>query len=125
MVLKSILLPCLLLSFLPFTGAVPNRFKHWYPFYGLLLEAALRNNCSEEYNNFLHTQSPNSDWSKVGVSGGSPTNAAFTGPVISCILEALPEVTKADMAAASVLLGLMPTILAVAGSILQYTDFGH
>ena len=36
--------------------------------------------------------------------------------VTECLLKYAPEVSKADMAAASVLLGLLPTILSLAGS---------
>ena len=36
--------------------------------------------------------------------------------VAECLLQNTPEIVRADMAAASVLLGLVPTILGLAGS---------
>lgn len=117
--MASLAVLCLLFTSLmiPQVRAAADRFKHWTPQFASIYEAVLRNNCSEVYSDFLNRRNPNSDWSKVGVTvPKSGPLGAYIGPVTSCILDVIPEAIKSDSASADVLLGLMPTVLAVAGS---------
>lgn len=98
-----------------------QRFKHWF-WYNDLFDNFIRENCSTEYENYVNryddgwysrwpiyeNRKPNHDW-------------IYTYPVIRCLLDVSNDFSKANMASAGILLGLMPTILAYAGSNLSET----
>ncbi|KAH8901472.1 hypothetical protein GQ53DRAFT_597400, partial [Thozetella sp. PMI_491] len=86
-------------------------FQKWFPQYGDFLAGAIRQECLDEYlayktNNVSSCPAPlNTD-----------KNGCTASTVINCLLNTVPEYWKANMAAASVLLGVMPTILSIMGS---------
>lgn len=98
----------LLLAFLamvPTTFA--KQFTHWFPQFGNKLSSTLHNNCSTAYEQFLG-HIPNS----------CPPDSVqcVQGLVVECILSNVGEAPKANMAAAAVVLGLLPTVLGFIGS---------
>ncbi|KAF2718658.1 hypothetical protein K431DRAFT_296658 [Polychaeton citri CBS 116435] len=91
------------------TGPAPLKihFKTWYPQVRQYLPGILVDNCIDEYSIYL----------------GNATNPyplscknCKIQPVVNCILDNWRESDKANMASAAVLLGLLPTILAMVGS---------
>jgi hypothetical protein len=78
-------------------------FQNWYPEFGAIFEEILHTQCSEQFNRYL-TETP----------GPGCTNC-FAGGVATCILAAFDENGKAMLAAAGVLLGLLPTTLSLVG----------
>lgn len=91
------------------TSASTSQFQKWYPQYERLFSGILRNNCSREYEAYLHRELLGPQWEGV---------SRFAAPVVDCLLEATPEASKADMAGATVLLGLTPTVVALSASTL-------
>lgn len=80
-----------------------KHFQHWFPQYGSILDAWLHNSCQSDYDDYVN----NADCGWGGCQ---------TGRVVHCLLHTATESSKANMAAAAVLLGLLPTILGIAGS---------
>src|SRR5262249_50437097 len=78
-------------------------FKYWYPQYRLTFESIMTEHCQDEYQNYL-TKTPTKDYLSGTVT-----------PVIDCILGHLNETRKANMAAAAVALGPLPTTLGLVG----------
>src|SRR5271168_4649706 len=79
-------------------------FQHWYPQYRHVFESIMEEYCQTEYHGYLTEVAP-----KDYLSG-------TVTPVIDCILKNLNETRKSNMAAAAVLLGLLPTTLGLVGS---------
>jgi hypothetical protein len=79
-------------------------FKYWYRQYRHVFESIMEEHCQAAYRGYLTEVAP-----KDYLSG-------TITPVIDCILGNLNETRKSNMAAASVLLGLLPTTLGLAGS---------
>src|SRR5277367_6114121 len=79
-------------------------FKYWYEQYRDVFESIMEEHCQSEYQGYL-TQTAPKDYLSATVT-----------PVIDCILDNLNETRKANMAAAAVLLGLLPTTLGLVGS---------
>ena len=80
-------------------------FQHWYQQYRhKFTEIMQTEQCVNAYQIYLHNQAPS--WDKGGT----------TAPVVDCIMDRLNEATKSNMAAAAVLLGLLPTTLSLLGS---------
>lgn len=79
-----------------------NSFQHWFPDVRVELSAIVANNCSREFQDYLDEEI---------VQYGVQCVKAF-----NCIVSYCTEYTKANMAAATVLLGLTPTMLAALGS---------
>ncbi|RWA04576.1 hypothetical protein EKO27_g10526 [Xylaria grammica] len=80
-------------------------FQMWYPAWDL--KTRMESNCSAE----LH------DYMNESLSWCAERNyQCIAGVAVDCLLTALPETWKADMGAASVLLGLLPTTLSIVGS---------
>ncbi|EMD89699.1 hypothetical protein COCC4DRAFT_113968, partial [Bipolaris maydis ATCC 48331] len=77
-------------------------FQQWFPQFAPYFSPILRDNCSAEYQAFLGE--PNL-WPNHRIND-----------VVSCMLNHIDESGKAQMAAASVLLGILPTILGMVGS---------
>lgn len=81
---------------------MPKQFEQWFPQFAPYFAQILRNNCSTEYHAFLTELDP---WPNY-----------HANLVVSCILGRFDESGKAQLAASSVLLGLLPTILGMVGS---------
>lgn len=93
-----------LLFFLASVGvAKAKHFQEWYRVYGPVFNRILHNNCAQEYSDYM---------TKTPVEG---CKECLAEGVIRCILDSTGEDAKANMAAASVLLGLLPSILSLAG----------
>jgi hypothetical protein len=93
-----------------------TRFRSFFPRFAAGFNAIIDNDCSAEYEAYRNGSTVPLN---ATMNIWDPDKKAW--PVIHCMLEATPEIIKADMASAQVLLGLMPTILAVLGSSLQET----
>ncbi|KAF4777772.1 hypothetical protein HER10_EVM0007270 [Colletotrichum scovillei] len=96
-----------------------DQFKNWYPEFGPTFEAIMEGNCSAEYERYLTIPRENAtiDW----FTGGGNTNR-LAQPVANCILGNTSEYIMSNMAAAAVVLGLMPTILATVGNSVEETS---
>lgn len=81
---------------------MPQAFQQWFPQFAPYFSRILRDNCSSEHHDFLTQPDP---WTNY-----------HANIVVSCILGHFDESGKAQLAAASVLLGLLPTILGMVGS---------
>jgi hypothetical protein len=120
----SILLVLLLLAVL-FDNAqallTTERFKNWF-WYDDSYDVILHMNCSTEYTNFLNRYDDRwySRWPMYD-NRKHDQDWVYLHPVIHCLLDASSEFNKVNMASAGILLGLMPTILAYAGSNLAET----
>jgi len=79
-----------------------NSFQHWFPDVEVELSGIVANNCSKEFQDYLDEEI---------VQYGVHCVKTF-----NCIVSYCTEYTKANMAAAAVLLGLTPAILAALGS---------
>lgn len=84
-------------------------FQHWYTRYDPPWPDLITGNCSQQYQAYISHNATCSD------SSGTCLSIEISD-VAECLLQNTPEVFKAGMAAASVLLGLLPTILSLAGS---------
>lgn len=95
-----------LIYFLLVTGAQGRRqrtaFQHFFPDVRTELEQALAQNCSDLFHSYENEH--------VRVYG------KFCVKTFSCVMQNIPEYTKANMASAAVLLGLAPWILSTLGS---------
>jgi hypothetical protein len=101
------------------TAIATRRFESWYWFNDEFTNI-IHQNCTLEYNYYrYHDLGNHSTSSNSYYAAPSPGHVAT--PLVSCLLEHCSELSKADMSAAGVLLGLTPTILAVAGSSLDET----
>lgn len=83
----------------------PQRFVDWF-WYDDALTNSLHESCSAQYNAYL---------------AASHDSEKKRKPVVVCLLDAMDDLGKSEMASAGVLLGLMPTILSFAGSTLTQT----
>ena len=84
--------------------AEAKHFQSWYRVYGDVFDRILHRDCQVQYDAYM-TQKPTPDCKEC-----------LAERIIACILDETPEDFKANMAAASVLLGLLPSILSLAGS---------
>lgn len=103
-------------------GRLTNkRFQDWY-WYDDSFANMLRDNCSTEYANYLNHIDSHwyFSWPTYRTTG-SAEYWVYMHPVLTCLLDITNELSKSEMGAAGVLLGLMPTILAYAGSNLVET----
>ena len=93
------------LLFLALLGqAGAKHFQSWYRVYGPVFDNILHSDCQDKYEAYM-TQEPEAD-----------CRECLAERTIACILDETPGDFKANMAAASVLLGLLPSILSLAGS---------
>lgn len=99
----------LVLATTPVFAAGPTLFEHWYTRYDPPWPDIITGNCSGQYKAYIYY-----DGTCLGSSRGrlGPTMS----DVADCLLSYTPEIVIANMAAASVLLGLLPTVLSLAGS---------
>ncbi|KAK4042522.1 hypothetical protein C8A01DRAFT_33465 [Parachaetomium inaequale] len=105
-------------------------FEAWYPQFGSRLNAIMLANCSEQLQYYRMSDPPYScrgckaasvqtclpdsapGWMKANMAIGV---GCLAEAVETCILANAPEWMKSNMGAAGVLLGLLPTILSLAG----------
>ncbi|UPK91128.1 hypothetical protein LCI18_002063 [Fusarium solani-melongenae] len=83
-----------------------KQFKHWYP------RNITKTNCSAEYNKYL---TGIKNHSEIDFMAGGGIYTALTQPVVECILKHTSEFLKGSMTGAQILLGVMPTIVALLG----------
>lgn len=93
-------------------AASASQFEHWYPQYGDRYSYIMRVNCSDEYDNY---KTGNQKQAHINWLGGAGEYTVLTQPLIECILENTSEFLKGCMTGAQVLLGVMPTIIALLG----------
>ncbi|ETI27369.1 hypothetical protein G647_09559 [Cladophialophora carrionii CBS 160.54] len=79
-------------------------FKSWYGQFREVLQEIVQRDCRQEYQVYLTQEAPK-DYLSMTIT-----------PVIDCILGHLNETRKSNIAAAAVLLGLLPTTLGGVGS---------
>ena len=79
------------------------KLQTWYPNFQAHLTYVLATNCTSEYD-FYTTHSPILERTKCNIA-----------PVVSCLLGIYDQLGAADMSAATVLLGLLPTMLSLFG----------
>jgi hypothetical protein len=107
-----------------------RHFDTWYPQFGSRLNAIMLAKCSEQLQYYQMSDPPYScrgcqavtvqtclpdgapEWMKENIAIGV---GCLAEAVETCILANVPEWMKANMGAAGVLLGLLPTILSLAG----------
>ena len=70
-----------------------SQFKHWFPQYGFIFDRAAKENCVEEYENYL-TKVKDSD--KIDWFGGGDRPNALTQPVVLCILDNTTDYIKSS-----------------------------
>ena len=103
-------LPLLLLLALTLMQIVSAReylLQNWYPTYGNRLSAIVQDSCQWQMDLYYSDLEP---------ANCSESTACKIAPAIDCILDEMKESDKANMAAAAVVLGLLPTTLGLAGS---------
>lgn len=89
-----------------------KQFKHWYPQFGWIFETIVKVNCTAEYDRYL---TGIKNHSEIDFLGGGGIYTAITQPLIECILDHTSEYLKFAMTGAQVVLGVMPTIIALLG----------
>ncbi|KAM6505486.1 hypothetical protein FSOLCH5_014699 [Fusarium solani] len=90
-----------------------KQFKHWYPQYGYIFGNITQVNCTAEYNKYTTGVKNHSDINYL--AGGDRYNV-LTQPLVDCILKHTSEFLKGSMTGSQILLGIMPTIIALLGS---------
>ncbi|KAM0427214.1 hypothetical protein ACHAPT_007642 [Fusarium lateritium] len=98
----------------PVSASWSNPMERFYSNYNNGLQDIIRNNCSETYALYLQNRH---DETNVGPALRSFTthSVTMTSEMVQCILENTPEFIKSKMAAAAIVLGLAPTIIATLG----------
>ncbi|KAH7020816.1 uncharacterized protein B0I36DRAFT_367301 [Microdochium trichocladiopsis] len=91
-------------------SAIPNdHFFEYFPGYGPGLARVAQNNCSIEISDY-----------HAGVAEGCPSHAEWpqciSGRAVDCLMEHMSEMNKANLAAAGVVLGFLPSILSLVGT---------
>lgn len=97
------------------------KFQSWYPQCGLEVQAVIQQNCSAVYNAFMTSNV--TEMNALAQASAAERQPLFTqdkfalyDPLMNCILDALRETVKSNMAATAVFLGLMPSIFSTVGS---------
>ncbi|KAM7189692.1 hypothetical protein V8F33_009940 [Rhypophila sp. PSN 637] len=90
-----------------------TQFQRWFNQYGFVFEKLLARHCTGEYAHYLYDTAENATiyWDE-----GGDTAATLVQPVVSCLLDRMPQFIMSNMQSAQVLLGLTPTILAILGA---------
>ena len=99
----------LVLATTPVFAAWPTLFEHWYTRYDPPWPGLITGNCSDQYQAYI-------SYNGTCLGRSERCLGIIMSNVADCLLNYTPEIFKANMAAASVLLGLLPTILSLAGS---------
>ena len=103
----------------PCSVAADAQFTHWYPFYRRELTHHSTAPCYSNYSRLSFPEYSNT----YGISA-SPTRLGRVTAckfMASCLLSNIEEIDKADMASASIILGLAPTILGYLGPTITET----
>lgn len=100
----------LVLATAPVSSAWPTLFQHWYTRYEPPWPGLIAKECSGQYQ--LYVSYNGTCWDRPGRC----RLHTVMSDVAECLLGSTPETFKANMASASVVLGLLPTILGLAGS---------
>ncbi|KAK4209272.1 hypothetical protein QBC37DRAFT_391395 [Rhypophila decipiens] len=89
------------------------QFQRWFNQYGFVFEKLLSRHCSSEYEHYLYDTATNATiyWDE-----GGGTASTLVQPVVSCLLDSMPQFIMSNMQSAQVFLGLTPTILAILGA---------
>jgi hypothetical protein len=87
---------------LPASAQQNNRFEQFYPEFSQAFTDTVVNNCSAIFQQYLDSR--------------SEIVSPLCNLMIDCVLTNTHEFIKSDMASANVVLGLLPTILALLGS---------
>ncbi|KAM7215676.1 hypothetical protein V8F06_008967 [Rhypophila decipiens] len=90
-----------------------NQFQRWFNQYGFVFEKLLSRHCTGEYEHYLYDTKENAT---IHWDEGGDTAATLPQPVVSCLLDNMPQFIMSNMQSAQVLLGLTPTILAILGA---------
>ncbi|QIW98513.1 hypothetical protein AMS68_004031 [Peltaster fructicola] len=90
-------------------------FQSWFGDFGPYYAGVLQMSCGDEYQRYVTDNATSCD-------GGVGKECIIT-PLVSCILQNTDPVATANVAAASVLLGLLPTILLQAGANTMHVNF--
>ncbi|RMJ08860.1 hypothetical protein CDV36_011514 [Fusarium kuroshium] len=99
-----------------------EQFKEWYPEWGWIFARILENDCKDEYQLYLTSTTPGTRWyDKAFWLGAGPWSFSVV-PLVDCIVEHSSEYQKSGMAAANVIPGLTPAILAALGSTVDETS---
>ncbi|RYC55194.1 hypothetical protein CHU98_g11015 [Xylaria longipes] len=109
-----------------------TQFLDWYEQYGYVFATALKQNCTQQYQNYLYGVGTTVDIKSIGFEepvakygpgtnitidfqNGADQPSSITEPVITCIFNSTSDYIKSSMSSAQVLLGLTPTIVALLG----------
>lgn len=103
----AIALALVLALLLPPTESRDLLLLHWYPTYGRRLQTIVTEHCQWQMALYHSDLRP---------ANCTESTACKIAPAIDCILDEMKESDKANMAAAAVVLGLLPTTLGLAGS---------
>ncbi|KAK4209360.1 hypothetical protein QBC37DRAFT_245192, partial [Rhypophila decipiens] len=90
-----------------------NQFQQWYPQYAHIFSDIRQLYCEDEYAAYLTGVK---NHSRIDYIGGGGIYSVVTQPVINCILNHTSDYVKNGMTSAQVLLGVMPTVLAILGA---------
>ena len=121
MSLKTVLLFTLATLLSP-ALATTNQFQRWYPEYRHIFQRVLRDDCSNEYAFYLAGHRNVTRFQNFDRWIGATKTSQLAFPPASCVLDHTSEWMKFNMASASVLLGLTPTILAALGPTIEETS---
>lgn len=105
-----------------FASAAMEQFKEWYPEWGFIFARILEEKCQKEYQLYQGGITPGTkSYEKAHWLGAGPRSASVV-PLVNCIVDESSEYQKSGMAAANVVLGLTPAILAALGSTVDETS---
>lgn len=104
----------LLMLVTPVSASWSNPMEHFYSTYNPGLQEIIHNNCSETYDLYLHDRDNEANVSP-GLRIFSKSDRTMTREMVECIFDHTPEFIKSKMAAAAIVLGLAPTIIATLG----------
>lgn len=97
-------------------SAAMRHFEQWYPEWGFIFDRIVHDNCSTEYELFENDSVTRAEWHQTIRWLGPGYPSSSIGPLVNCIVEHSTEYIKVGMAAANVVLGLTPGLLACLGS---------
>ena len=101
-----------------------DQFQSWYPQFRPQLQATLVQHCSAQYHAYV-TGNFTAAEALATADGEYPQfikdTVRLVDPVMNCLLRYMSDTSKANMASAGVLLGLMPTMFATIGSTIAET----
>lgn len=95
--------------------SILTNYQSWFGDFGPYYAGVLQMSCGDEYHNYLTKNTT--------LCNGGDGRDCIVSPVISCILRNSDPLVLANGAAASVLLGLLPTILLQAGANTMHINF--